>query len=80
MIIRVTFDRAAGRLAGTPMYGHRRPDIVKRTAIFHQMTADAASNPELLHTAMLGCPGDAGRMAGQAWLRGTFSGISRPRT
>ncbi len=27
MIIRVTFDRAAGPLPGTQMYGHRHPDI-----------------------------------------------------
>ena len=80
MIIRVTLDRAARRLPGRQMYGHRHPDIAKRTAIFHQMTVDATSNLERFCTAMPGRPGDAGRMAGQAWLGETFSGINRPRT
>ena len=69
MIIRVTFDRAARRLPGTQMYGHRHPDMAKRTAIFHQMTVDATSNVELFCTAMPGRPGNTVRMAGQAWLR-----------
>jgi hypothetical protein len=49
--------------------GTATPDIAKRTAIFHQMTVDATSNLELFYIAMPGRPGDAGRMAGQGWLR-----------
>ena len=56
------------------LYRHRHPEIAKHidiavTAIFHQMNVDATSNLEPFHAAMLGRPGDAGRMAGQAWLR-----------
>ena len=45
--IRITGDRATGRLLGVQLYGHRHAEIAKRidtaaTAIYHEMTVDAA--------------------------------------
>jgi len=72
--IRVTGDRATGRLLGLQLFGHRHAEIAKRvdiaaTAIFHGMTVEAVSDLDLSYTPPLGSPWDAVQMAAQAWTR-----------
>jgi NADPH-dependent 2,4-dienoyl-CoA reductase/sulfur reductase-like enzyme len=72
--IRVTGDRATGRLLGMQLFGHKNAEIAKRvdiaaTAIFHGMTVDAVSDLDLSYTPPLGSPWDAVQIAAQAWLR-----------
>ena len=77
--MRVTGDRATGRLLGLQLFGHRHAEIAKRidiaaTAIFHGMTVDGLSDLDLSYTPPLGSPWDAVQMGTQAWARDT-----RPR-
>jgi NADPH-dependent 2,4-dienoyl-CoA reductase/sulfur reductase-like enzyme len=72
--IRVTGDRATGRLLGMQLFGHKNAEIAKRidiaaTAIFHGMTVDAVSDLDLSYTPPLGSPWEAVQMGTQAWLR-----------
>jgi NADPH-dependent 2,4-dienoyl-CoA reductase/sulfur reductase-like enzyme len=72
--MRITGDRANGRLLGMQMFGHRHAEIAKRidiaaTAIFHGMTVDAISDLDLSYTPPLGSPWDAVQMGTQAWVR-----------
>ena len=77
--MRVTGDRATGRLLGMQLFGHKNAEIAKRidiaaAAIFHGMTVDAVSDLDLSYTPPLGSPWDAVQMGTQAWVRDT-----RPR-
>jgi NADPH-dependent 2,4-dienoyl-CoA reductase/sulfur reductase-like enzyme len=74
--IRVTGDRATGRLLGIQLFGHKDAEIAKRvdiaaTAIYHGMTVEAVSDLDLSYTPPLGSPWDAVQMAAQAWVRDT---------
>ena len=74
--MRVTGDRATGRLLGVQLFGHRNAEIAKRidiaaTAIFHHMTVDAISDLDLSYTPPLGSPWEAVQMGAQAWVRET---------
>ena len=74
--MRVTGDRATGRLLGLQLFGHKHAEIAKRidiaaTAIFHGMTVDAVSDLDLSYTPPLGSPWDAVQMGAQAWTRAT---------
>jgi NADPH-dependent 2,4-dienoyl-CoA reductase/sulfur reductase-like enzyme len=74
--MRVTGDRATGRLLGMQLFGHKNAEIAKRidiaaTAIFHGMTVDAVSDLDLSYTPPLGSPWEAVQMGTQAWLRDT---------
>jgi len=74
--IRVTGDRATGRLLGMQLFGHRHAEIAKRidiaaTAIFHHMTVDAISDLDLSYTPPLGSPWEAVQIGAQAWARQT---------
>ena len=74
IMMRVTGDRATGRLLGLQLFGHRHAEIAKRidiaaTAIFHGMTVDAVSDLDLSYTPPLGSPWDAVQMGAQAWTR-----------
>jgi len=74
--MRLTGDRATGRLLGLQLFGHRQAEIVKRidiavTAIFHGMTVDAISDLDLSYTPPLGSPWDAIQIAAQEWSRGS---------
>ncbi|HLK72272.1 MAG TPA: FAD-dependent oxidoreductase [Streptosporangiaceae bacterium] len=74
--MRVTGDRATGRLLGLQLFGHKNAEIAKRvdiaaTAIFHGMTVEAVSDLDLSYTPPLGSPWDAVQMGAQAWTRGT---------
>jgi NADPH-dependent 2,4-dienoyl-CoA reductase/sulfur reductase-like enzyme len=72
--MRVTGDRATGRLLGMQLSGHRHAEIAKRidiaaAAIYHAMTVDGLSDLDLSYTPPLGSPWDAIQMGGQAWTR-----------
>jgi NADPH-dependent 2,4-dienoyl-CoA reductase/sulfur reductase-like enzyme len=72
--MRVTGDRATGRLLGLQLFGHKNAEIAKRidiaaTAIFHAMTVDGLSDLDLSYTPPLGSPWDAVQIAAQAWIR-----------
>ena len=72
--IRVTGDRATGRLLGLQLAGHKDAEIAKRidiaaAAIFHGMTVEAVSDLDLSYTPPLGSPWDAVQMGTQAWTR-----------
>ena len=72
--MRVTGDRATGRLLGMQLFGHKNAEIAKRidiaaTAIFHGMTIDGLSDLDLSYTPPLGSPWEAVQMGAQAWLR-----------
>jgi NADPH-dependent 2,4-dienoyl-CoA reductase/sulfur reductase-like enzyme len=72
--MRVTGDRATGRLLGLQLFGHKNAEIAKRidiaaTAIYADMTVDAVSDLDLSYTPPLGSPWDAVQMGAQAWVR-----------
>jgi NADPH-dependent 2,4-dienoyl-CoA reductase/sulfur reductase-like enzyme len=74
--MRVTGDRATGRLLGLQLFGHKNAEIAKRidiaaTAIFHRMAVDAVSDLDLSYTPPLGSPWEAVQMGAQAWVRAT---------
>ena len=74
--MRVTGDRVTGRLLGLQLFGHKNAEIAKRidiaaTAIYSNMTVDAASDLDLSYTPPLGSPWDAVQMGAQAWVRAT---------
>ena len=71
--MRLTGDRATGRLLGLQLFGHAQAEIAKRidiaaTAIFHGMTVDAISDLDLSYTPPLGSPWDAIQTAAQRWV------------
>jgi NADPH-dependent 2,4-dienoyl-CoA reductase/sulfur reductase-like enzyme len=75
--MRVTGDRATGRLLGMQLFGHKNAEIAKRidiaaTAIFHGMAVDAVSDLDLSYTPPLGSPWEAVQMGTQAWVRNTW--------
>ncbi|HLY30523.1 MAG TPA: FAD-dependent oxidoreductase [Ktedonobacterales bacterium] len=70
--IRVTGDRASGRLLGAQIVGHWRAEVAKRidvfaTALAHEMTVDGLSDLDLSYTPPLSSPWDPVQMAAQAW-------------
>ena len=75
--MRVTGDRATGRLLGLQLFGHKNAEIAKRidiaaTAIYSSMTVDAVSDLDLSYTPPLGSPWDAVQIGAQAWVRATY--------
>jgi NADPH-dependent 2,4-dienoyl-CoA reductase/sulfur reductase-like enzyme len=77
--MRVTGDRATGRLLGMQLFGHRNAEIAKRidiaaTAVFHAMTVEGLSDLDLSYTPPLGSPWDAVQAAAQAWTRQATQG------
>jgi NADPH-dependent 2,4-dienoyl-CoA reductase/sulfur reductase-like enzyme len=74
--MRVTGDRATGRLLGLQLFGHKNAEIAKRidiaaTAIYSNMTVDAVSDLDLSYTPPLGSPWDAVQIGAEAWVRAT---------
>jgi NADPH-dependent 2,4-dienoyl-CoA reductase/sulfur reductase-like enzyme len=72
--MRVTGDRATGRLLGVQLFGHKDAEVAKRidiaaAAIFHGMTVDGISDLDLSYTPPLGSPWDAIQAGAQAWTR-----------
>jgi NADPH-dependent 2,4-dienoyl-CoA reductase/sulfur reductase-like enzyme len=77
--MRFTGDRAAGRLLGVQLFGHKHAEVAKRidiaaTAISCGMTVDAISDLDLSYTPPLGSPWDAVQAAAQAWTRQVATG------
>src|SRR5215831_17295869 len=75
--LRVTGDRATGRLLGMQLFGHKNAEVAKRvdiaaTAIFHGMTIDAVSDLDLSYTPPLGSPWEAVQMGTQAWVHAAW--------
>ena len=73
--IRVTGDRASGRLLGAQMIGHYGTEISKRidifaTAIHHGMTVAQLNDLDLSYAPPLSSPWDPVQMAAQAWTSG----------
>lgn len=74
LTIRVTGDRATGRLLGASMLGHWQAEVAKRidifaTALFHQMGVADLSDLDLSYTPPLSSPWDPVQMAAQAWAK-----------
>ncbi len=72
--MRFTGDRAAGKLLGLQLLGHRDAEIAKRidiaaTAILHGMTIDALNDLDLSYAPPFGSPWDALQVGAQAWSR-----------
>ena len=72
--MRVTGDRATGRLLGMQLFAHKNAEIAKRidiaaTAIFNDMTVAAISDLDLSYTPPPGSPWNAVQMGAQAWTR-----------
>jgi NADPH-dependent 2,4-dienoyl-CoA reductase/sulfur reductase-like enzyme len=72
--LRITGDRATGRLLGAQLLGDHRGQVAKRidipaTALFHHMTIDDLSELDLSYTPPFGSPWDAVQMAAQTWTR-----------
>ncbi|HEU5420223.1 MAG TPA: FAD-dependent oxidoreductase [Streptosporangiaceae bacterium] len=72
--MRVTGDRATGRLLGAQLFGHKHAEVAKRVdiaaaAIFHGMTVGEVSDLDLSYTPPLGSPWDAVQAGTQAWTR-----------
>ncbi len=74
MVIRVTGDRASGRLLGAQIIGHAGTEVSKRIDIFaaaihHGMSVEEVSDLDLSYTPPLSSPWDPVQMAAQAWSR-----------
>ncbi len=74
LTIRVTGDRATGRLLGASILGHWQAEVAKRidifaTALFHQMCVADLSDLDLSYTPPLSSPWDPVQMAAQAWAK-----------
>jgi NADPH-dependent 2,4-dienoyl-CoA reductase/sulfur reductase-like enzyme len=72
--VRVTGDRATGRLLGAQILGHWQAEVAKRidvfaTALFHGMRVEDLDQLDLSYTPPLGSPWDPVQLAGQAWCR-----------
>jgi NADPH-dependent 2,4-dienoyl-CoA reductase/sulfur reductase-like enzyme len=77
--LRITGDRASGRLLGAQLLGDHRAEVAKRidipaTALFHHMTVDGLSDLDLSYTPPFGSPWDAVQLAAQTWTRQTQGG------
>jgi len=72
--IRITGDRATGRLLGAQLLGHHGAEISKRidifaTAISYRASVDDVADLDLSYTPPLGSPWDATQLAATAWRR-----------
>jgi NADPH-dependent 2,4-dienoyl-CoA reductase/sulfur reductase-like enzyme len=70
--LRLTGDRASGRLLGAQLVGDHRAEVAKRIdipagALFHGMTVDGLSDLDLSYTPPFGSPWDAIQLAAHAW-------------
>jgi NADPH-dependent 2,4-dienoyl-CoA reductase/sulfur reductase-like enzyme len=72
LYIRLTGDRATGRLLGAQMIGHRESEVSKRvdivaTALYHGMAVKALCDLDLSYTPPLSSPWDPVQMAAMEW-------------
>jgi NADPH-dependent 2,4-dienoyl-CoA reductase/sulfur reductase-like enzyme len=82
MTIRVTGDRASGRLLGAQVIGYYGTEVSKRidifaTAIHHGMSVEQMSDLDLSYTPPLSSPWDPVQMAAQAWSLRQGAAVSR---
>jgi NADPH-dependent 2,4-dienoyl-CoA reductase/sulfur reductase-like enzyme len=84
--LRITGDRASGRLLGAQLVGDHRGEVAKRIdipagALFHGMTVDGLSDLDLSYTPPFGSPWDAVQLAAQAWISqaGRSQSAGRPQ-
>ena len=75
MTIRVTGDRATGRLLGAQIIGHYGTEVSKRIDIFaaaihHGMSVEQLNDLDLSYTPPLSSPWDPVQIAAQAWMAG----------
>ena len=82
MTIRVTGDRALGRLLGAQIIGHYKTEVSKRidifaTAIHRGMTVPQLNDLDLSYTPPLSSPWDPVQMAAQAWEASRKAGVRR---
>jgi NADPH-dependent 2,4-dienoyl-CoA reductase/sulfur reductase-like enzyme len=84
--VRITGDRASGRLLGTQLVGDHRGEVAKRIdipagALFHGMTVDGLNDLDLSYTPPFGSPWDAIQLAAHAWTNqaGRSQAAGRPR-
>lgn len=82
MTIRVTGDRASGRLLGAQIIGHYGTEVSKRIDIFaaaihHGMSVAQLNDLDLSYTPPLSSPWDPVQMAAQAWTSGQRTPASR---
>jgi len=72
--VRITGDRASGRLLGAQLVGHRDAEIPKRidiaaAALFHGMRVEELGDLDLSYTPPFGSPWDTLQLAAQTWMR-----------
>jgi NADPH-dependent 2,4-dienoyl-CoA reductase/sulfur reductase-like enzyme len=78
MLIRISGERATGRLLGAQVIGHYGTEVSKRVDIFaaalhHGMTVEDLSDLDLSYTPPLSSPWDPVQMAAQAWVKAWHS-------
>jgi NADPH-dependent 2,4-dienoyl-CoA reductase/sulfur reductase-like enzyme len=72
--VRVTGDRATGRLSGAQLVGRRGAEIATRVdvlaaALYAELTVDALNDLDLSYAPLLGSPWDVVQLAAQAWTQ-----------
>jgi NADPH-dependent 2,4-dienoyl-CoA reductase/sulfur reductase-like enzyme len=72
--VRVTGDRATGRLLGAQIVGHRTAEVAKRvdvfaSALFNRMALEQLNDVDLSYTPPLSSPWDPVQIAAQAWMK-----------
>jgi NADPH-dependent 2,4-dienoyl-CoA reductase/sulfur reductase-like enzyme len=72
--VRVTGDRATGRLLGAQIVGHRTAEVAKRVdvfalALFNRMAVEQLNDVDLSYTPPLSSPWDPVQIAAQAWMK-----------
>jgi NADPH-dependent 2,4-dienoyl-CoA reductase/sulfur reductase-like enzyme len=74
LAIRLTGDRATGRLLGAQIIGPWQSEVAKRidvvaTALHHEMRVDALNDLDLSYTPPVSSPWDPIQVAAQGWLQ-----------
>lgn len=77
--LRVTGDRASGRLLGAQMVGHKDAEVAKRIDIFAAalscgLAVGDLEDLDLSYAPPFGSPWDAVQVSGQAWTKAAFQG------
>ena len=77
--LRVTGDRASGRLLGAQMVGHKDAEVAKRIDIFATalscgLAVGDLEDLDLSYAPPFGSPWDAVQVSGQGWTKAAFQG------
>jgi NADPH-dependent 2,4-dienoyl-CoA reductase/sulfur reductase-like enzyme len=78
--MRLTGDRASGRLLGAQIVGHQHAQVAKRidavaTALFAGLTVEDLCDLDLSYTPPFGSPWDGLQVAAQEWVRARSSAL-----